>query len=93
MMRIKFMYKQFLREPLWFKLLTSSTLLVAIVFSNSYFSHNGYYQSAAKFAVAIFFTLYGIKFRRNTRVSVIFFTLTILCIYLSWSNFDQAHTS
>ncbi|MDF2651241.1 MAG: hypothetical protein K0Q73_7046 [Paenibacillus sp.] len=93
MQRIKFMYKQFLREPLWFKILISSTLLAAIVFSSSFFSHNGYYQSIAKFAAAIFFTSYGIKFRKNTRVSVIFFALTILCIYLSWVNFDQAHTS
>lgn len=87
------MYKQFLREPLWFKILIFSTLLVAIVFSNSFFSDNGYYQSAAKFAAAIFFSSYGIKFRRNPQLSVIFFALTILCIYLSWDNFNQARTS
>ncbi len=90
MQMIKFMYKQFLREPLWFKLLVTSTLLIAILFSNTFISENGYYQSAAKFAAAIFFSAYGIKFRRNTRISLIFFGLTILCVYLSWDKFDQA---
>lgn len=85
---IKGMYKMFLREPLWFKILISSTLLFAIVFSSSYFSDHSYFQSVAKLAAAVFFFSYGIKFRRNTRISVMFFALTVLCIYLAWNNFN-----
>jgi len=86
---IKGMYKLFLREPLWFKILISSTLFVAIVLSSSFFS-DGYYHSVAKLAAAVFFTSYGIKFRRNTRISVMFFALAVLCFYLSWGEFPQA---
>lgn len=85
---IKFMYKQFLREPLWFKLLILTTLLISIIFSSSPFSSSGYYQGSAKLAAAIFFVTYGIKMRRNTRISAIFFVLAVLCIYLSWGSFD-----
>jgi hypothetical protein len=87
--RIKFMVRQFLREPLWFKLLISSTLLVSILFSSSFFSDHIYYQSAAKLAAAIFFTSYGIKFRRNTKISIIFFAVAILSIYMSWDSLNQ----
>jgi len=88
MQMIKFMYKQFLREPLWFKVLITSTLLIAIIFSNSFFSDKGYYQSVAKLTAAIFFSAYCIKFRRNTLVSVIFFALAVICIYQSWDKLD-----
>lgn len=84
------MYSLFLSEPLWFKVLISSTLLGAIVFSSSFFSDEGYYQSVAKLAAAVFFTAYGIKFRRNTRTSVIFFAVAVLCLYLSWQHFSLA---
>ena len=90
MQGIKFMYRQFLREPLWFKVLVSSTLLIAIIFSNTFFSDKGYYQSVAKLAAAVFFSAYGIKFRRNTLISLIFFALAVMCIYLSWDKFDLA---
>lgn len=88
--RFTFMYRQFLREPLWFKLLISMTLLIAIVFSSSFLSYSDYYQSIAKLAAAIFFIAYGVKFRRNTRISVIFFVVAILCMYLSWNYYDHA---
>lgn len=83
MHRIKFMIKQFLKEPLWFKILISATLLISIVFSSSFFSNNAYFQSCSKIAAAIFFCAYAIKFRRNLVTSVILFTSTVICIFLS----------
>lgn len=83
MHRIKFMIKQFLKEPLWFKILISATLLISIVFSSSFFSNNAYFQSCSKLAAAIFFCAYAIKFRRNLVTSVILFTSTVICIFLS----------
>ena len=90
MKRIKFMYKHYLTEPLWFKILTLTTLLISIILSTSFFSNNGYYQSGAKLAAAIFFCTYGVKFRKNTKVSVLFFALMVLCIYLSWNSLKLA---
>jgi hypothetical protein len=84
------MFKQFLREPSWFRILIPVTLLISILFSTSSFSDNGYYQSGAKVAAAIFFSAYGIKMRRNFTTSIIFFALAVLCIYLSWHNFELA---
>ena len=83
MKQMKFMYKHYLSEPLWFKILTLTTLLISIIFSSF---NNGYYQSCAKLAAAIFFCTYGFKFRNNTKVCVLFFALMILCIYLSWNS-------
>lgn len=80
---IKFMIKQFLMEPLWFKILVSTTLLSSIIFSSSFFSNNAYYQSGSKLTAAIFFCAYGIKMRRNLLNSVFLFTAAIVCIYLS----------
>jgi amino acid permease len=74
MQMIKFMFKQFLKEPLWFKILISSTFLISIIFSSSIFSDNAYFQSLSKLAAAIFFITYGIKLRSNRVTSVIFFT-------------------
>jgi hypothetical protein len=88
--RLQGIYKSFLREPLWFKILSSSTLLAAIVFSSSVFSDIGYYQSGAKLAAAIFFAAYGIKFRRNPRIFVLFFAMVLICIYLAWTNLGQS---
>lgn len=86
MRRIKAMFYQFLNEPLWFKILIITTLLISIVFSSSPFSNNGYYPSFAKLAAAIFFTAYGFKMRRNRQLSTVFFILAVICIYLSWSS-------
>lgn len=83
MQRIKFMIKQFQSEPLWFKTLIMTTLLSSIIFSSSYFSNNDYVQGFSKLAAAIFFCAYGIKTRKNLRISIIFFILTVTCIYLS----------
>lgn len=55
MQRIKFIIKLFLIEPLWFKILISTTLLISIIFSSSLFSNNAYFQSCSKLAAAIFF--------------------------------------
>jgi len=86
MFRLSMMYKQFVREPLWFKFVIISSLLISILFSSSFFSEQGYYQSIAKWAAAIFFLTYGIKFRRNTKVAVVFFVLMGVSIYLSWGH-------
>jgi hypothetical protein len=83
MHRIKFIIKQFLKEPLWFKILISTTLLISFIFSSSFFSNNAYFQSCSKLAAAIFFCTYGIKMRRNLKNSVILFALAVICIYLS----------
>lgn len=85
MQRIILIYKQFLREPLWFKILIITTLLAAIIFSSSSFSQNGYYQFISKLAAAIFFTAYGVNFRSNTRISAVFFVMAAVCIFLSWN--------
>lgn len=81
--RIKFMLRQFLREPLWFKILICTTLLISIVFSSSLFSDNSYFQMFSKISAAIFFCAYGIKMRRNLRNSLFFFTLAGICIFLA----------
>ncbi|MCL6574073.1 MAG: hypothetical protein K6T88_20735 [Bacillus sp. (in: Bacteria)] len=83
MQRITFMIKQFIKEPLWFKILISTTMLISIVFSSSFFSNNVYYQSCSKLAAAIFFCVYGLKMRRNRVTSTILFTLAVVCLYLS----------
>ncbi|WP_066062960.1 hypothetical protein [Neobacillus soli] len=87
MQRITFMIKQFLNEPWWFKILISTTLLISIIFSSSFFSNQAYFRSISKFAAAIFFCAYGIKFRRNLVTMIILLTAAILCIYLSWLAF------
>ncbi|NIK79563.1 hypothetical protein FHS15_004724 [Paenibacillus castaneae] len=86
MKRIKSMYYQFMKEPLWFKMLILTTLLVSIIFSSSAFSDNSYYRSLAKLTAAIFFCAYGFKMRRNRQISTVFFVLAVICIYLSWSS-------
>ncbi len=80
---IKFMVKQFLKEPIWFKLLITSTLLISIIFSSSIFSDHVYFQSLSKLAAAIFFVAYGIKLRRNSITSTILLTAAGICILLS----------
>ncbi|WP_059174073.1 hypothetical protein [Bacillus sp. FJAT-27445] len=87
MMRIKFMFKQFLKEPFWFKLLIITTLVSSILFSSSLFTGNVYFQSLSKLAAAIFFVAYGFKFRYNRLILCIFTTVAALCIYLSISAF------
>ncbi|MDQ0974917.1 preprotein translocase subunit SecG [Neobacillus niacini] len=83
MQRIKFMFQLFLKEPLWFKMLISITLLTSIIFSSSFFSDTPIYQSISKLAAAIFFCAYGFKFKMNRLTSILFFTVAAICIYLS----------
>jgi len=80
---IKVMIKVFLKEPLWFKLLISITFLASIILSSSFFSNQNYLQSCSKLAAAIFFCAYGIKFRRNLKIALLFFACTVICIYLA----------
>lgn len=89
MKSIKSMYFLFLREPLWFKVFISLTLLASILFSSSSFSNHAYFNVIAKLAAAIFFCSYGIKMRKNRQISVIFFVLTVLCIFLAFIKFSQ----
>lgn len=90
MQKIKFLIRLWMNEPVWFKCLTVSTLLISIVFSSSIFSYNTNYQSLAKLATAIFFYAFGFIFRRNLKLSIIFFSLVIICIFLAWNSFDYA---
>ena len=83
MQRIKFMIQLFLKEPLWFKMLISITLLTSIIFSSSFFSDIPIYQGISKLAAAIFFCAYGFKFKMNRLTSILFFTAAAICIYLS----------
>ncbi|OCT12949.1 hypothetical protein A8709_21750 [Paenibacillus pectinilyticus] len=83
MQRFKFMYKQFLKEPLWFKILVLSMLMISVVFSSSSFANEGYYQSIAKLAAAIFLCSYAFKLRRNIKVSGVLYVLAGLCLYLA----------
>lgn len=89
MKALKFMYYQFIREPLWFKVLISLTLLASILFSSSMFSDYAYSNIIAKLAAAILFCSYGIKMHRNRQISVIFFVLTVLSIILALIQFSQ----
>ena len=77
------MIKQFLTEPLWFKILIFTTLLISIIFSSSYYSKHAYFQSISKAAAATFFIAYGIKMRRSRVTAVILFTTAVVCIYLA----------
>ena len=78
---IKVMIKVFLKEPLWFKLLISITFLASIILSSSFFSKQNYLQSCSKLTAAIFFCAYGIKFRRNFKIALLFFACSVICIY------------
>jgi len=77
------MFIAFLQEPVWFKVLISTALIVSVIFSSSLLADNPYYKSISKLAAAIIFIAYGYKMRRNQRTSLIFFGLAGLCIYLS----------
>ncbi|PFN76199.1 hypothetical protein COJ85_32965 [Bacillus sp. AFS076308] len=83
MHQIKLMIKVFLNEPLWFKILISITLLASIVLSSSFFSNHAYLRSGSKLAAAIFFCAYAIKFRKNFKTALLFYTCSVGCIFLS----------
>ncbi|MEH7379181.1 hypothetical protein V7138_01665 [Bacillus sp. JJ1533] len=83
MERIKLMFMHFSKEPLWFKILISITLLISIVFSSSFFSNNACFQSLSKLSAGIFFCALGINMRFNRKISTLFFTLAVICIILS----------
>ena len=77
------MVRHFLREPFWFKLLISVTLVISIVFSSTLFSNHAYFKGLAKLAAAIFFSAYGFNMRQNRKISVLFFSLAGICLLLS----------
>ncbi len=56
-----------------------------IRFSSTYFSYNPLFESIAKGSAAILFCTFGLKYRRNLKVSIPMFVAAILCIYLSYS--------
>jgi hypothetical protein len=84
MQRLRFMFKMFLREPLWFRILVIATLLVSVIFSSSAASSMAYADSYAKIAAAILFMTVGFKLRRNTVLAAVFGFLTLLSLYLAW---------
>jgi predicted Na+-dependent transporter len=87
MQKIRFMFKMFIREPLWFRVLILAMLLASIVFSSSAASGIDYADSYAKIAAAILFLTVGLKLRRNARLLVIFGLLTLLSLYLAWDGY------
>lgn len=93
MQRIKFMYTQFLKEPLWFKLLISVSLLSSIVFSSSFFSNNPNFQSLSKLSAAMFFVAYGIKMRKNLTNSLLLFAAALICLFLAWNHLEFASSA
>ncbi|GGG01523.1 hypothetical protein GCM10010912_52960 [Paenibacillus albidus] len=82
------MIKYFLSEPLWFKLLVGTMLLLSILFSSSLVPDHPYYEGGSKLAAAVFFTAYGINMRRNRKISLIFAALAVVSLILSWRNFQ-----
>ncbi len=87
MQRLKFMGKMFLREPLWFKILAPATLILSILLGSELFSDESISQSLGKLTAAIFFMIFGIKMRYNRRVSIIFYALAALSLYLAWDRY------
>lgn len=77
------MWRQFLKQPGWFKLVIIITFLVSIIFSSTYFSENDNYEGISKLAAAIFFWLWGYKTRRNRQTSNILFILAAICTLLA----------
>ncbi|OME86076.1 hypothetical protein BK120_08785 [Paenibacillus sp. FSL A5-0031] len=84
MRRLKAFYRFFKREPLWYRAINVISSWVSIVLSTAAISLDGYEESVSKQAVAIFFGTFGINMRRNKRISLLFFVLAGLCLYLSW---------
>ncbi|CAI6086455.1 hypothetical protein [Cohnella sp. JJ-181] len=83
MQRLKFMFRLFLRQPLWFKILAPAALLASIVLSGSRFGEDAGYDGGAKLAAAVFFGLWAIQLRGNRRLSLIFLALAALSLYLA----------
>ena len=83
MQRIKFMMKHFLHQPLWFKIMATSTFLISIIFSSSFFSNQTVYESCSKLTAAVFFGAYGFKMRGNLKTAVILFGAAAICLVLS----------
>lgn len=89
MRRTSFLYRMFLREPLWVRTIFVISLSVSIVFSSSAIPLGGYAESVSKLAAAIFFGTVGTAMRRNRRLMLLFVALTALCLYLSWDALPQ----
>jgi Na+-translocating ferredoxin:NAD+ oxidoreductase RnfD subunit len=84
MKRFELFFLSFLQEPLWFKLLVSTTFFASVIFSSTFFSYNAYYDSGSKVAVAIFLGAYGFKLRRTRKYSIPLFFLSGISLYLAW---------
>jgi|GEM_PF-5931352 len=89
MQRLKFIYRFYLMQPLWFKILAPAALLASIILSSSSFGDRADYEGGAKLAAAVFFGMWGLQFRRNRQLAVIFFALAALSLYLSVNAFLQ----
>jgi len=90
MQRIRFMIKHFLKQPLWFKILSISSLLISIIFSSSFFSDDSYVQGLSKLAAAIFFCACGYNLRRSRLNSIIMYTAAIICMFLFGAHIASA---
>ncbi|MDG0809268.1 hypothetical protein [Cohnella rhizosphaerae] len=89
MQRLNFMYRFFLGQPLWFKVLAPAALLMSILLSSSLFGEDNAYEGGAKLAAAVFFGVWGVPFRRNRPLAIVFFAFSALCVYLAVNAFLQ----
>lgn len=89
MRRVSFLYRMFLRKPLWFRTIVGISLLASIVFSSPAIPLGGYSESVSKLAAALFFGTVGTAMRRNRPILLLFVALTALCLYMSWDALPQ----
>lgn len=87
MRRLKFIYRFYLRQPLWFRILAPAALLASIFFSSSFFADESLYDGWAKLAAAIFFGAWGSRLRSNRQLLIVFCALAALSLYLAVSAF------
>ncbi|MFC3798856.1 hypothetical protein [Cohnella sp. GCM10012308] len=89
MQRLKFIYRFYLMQPLWFKISAPAALLASIIFSGSSFGDESFYEGWAKLSAAVFFGLWGARLRSNRQLFIVFFALAALSLYLAANAFLQ----
>ncbi|MEN8698084.1 hypothetical protein [Bacillus infantis] len=85
MKKVKLFAGLFLREPLWFKILITGSLLLSILFSSSVFSDDSIFQGASKAAAAVFFVAWGIKLKASRGAAAAMFLTSAVCLVLAAS--------
>jgi len=85
--RAKFFYRQFIKQPLWFKLVVPLCFISSVLFSSSLFTQP-IYGSLSKLAAAIFFCVFGYKLRSNKKLSILFYVFALICLILAWTSWE-----